>query len=67
MKAVSCGIPSGYTPLFPFCMSGQWYAVAGITGWNSSTGSVNVVVYNTFSSAQNCSAQAWLLCVRNKK
>ena len=68
-KSLQCSIPTGYRVLMPFCYGLQWYTVATLnstTAENIAKGLINVTVYNTFSTAQICSAQAWFVCIKNK-
>lgn len=68
-KSVQCSIPSGYRPLMAFCYGLEWYTVATLnntTAENTAKGIINITVYNTFSSVQICSAQAWFVCIKNK-
>ena len=68
-KSVQCSIPAGYRTLMPFCYGLQWYTVATLSETspeNTAKGIINITVYNTFSSTQKCSAQAWFICIKNK-
>lgn len=68
-KSVQCSIPTGYRPLMAFCYGLEWYTVATLkftTAEEAAKGIINVTVYNTFSTAQICSAQAWFVCIKNK-
>ena len=67
--SVQCSIPTGYRVLIPFCYGLQWYTVATLnntSAGDTAKGIINVIVYNTYSSAQICSAQAWFVCIKNK-
>ena len=53
----------------PFCYGLQWYSMATINTTkeeDTAKGIINITVYNTYSSAQTCSAQAWFVCIKNK-